>query len=338
MKIIFSSIANNERLDKYLFNIFSKYSRSYFLKLINNKLILVNNKIEKPSYKVNFKDLIEIDFIEPKKIDLTPQEIPLEVLYEDSDIIVINKPAGIVVHPSAGHYDNTIVNALLYHCKDLSSISGEIRPGIVHRLDKKTSGILIVAKNDKAHLNLSNQFKDKKIKKFYKALVFGKLKQKKGRVENFIGRHKNNRLKMSSFTNHGKLAITNFKVISYYGDFTLLDINIETGRTHQIRVHFSEMGYPIVGDDLYVNKGILNKYSKEIQNKIKELDRYFLHAYKVIFNHPVKNELIHLETELPFELKEFLSFISWNLLFYLNFSSKYSIGFSKFFQEAYNEF
>ncbi len=309
-KIVFSSITNNERLDKYLFNIFSNYSRNYFLKLINNNLILVNNKIEKPSYKIKLKDLIEIDFIEAKKINLTPQKIPLEVLYEDSDIIVINKPAGIVVHPSAGHYDNTIVNALLYHCKDLSSISGEIRPGIVHRLDKKTSGILIVAKNDKAHLNLSQQFKDKKVKKFYKALVFGKVEKKKDRIENFIGRHKNNRLKMSSFTNHGKLAITNYEVISYYDDFTLLDINIETGRTHQIRVHFSEMGYPVVGDDLYINKGILKKYKEEILNKINDLDRYFLHAYKVIFTHPVKDEQIQLETELPEELKEFLFFIT----------------------------
>lgn len=309
MKITFCSITNNERLDKYLFDIFSNYSRNFYTKLINDKKVLVNNKIQKSSYKIKNKDLIEIQITKPKKIDLSPQKIDIEILFEDKDIIIINKPAGIVVHPSAGHFDNTIVNALLYHCNDLSSISGEIRPGIVHRLDKKTSGILIVAKNDKAHIGLSNQFKEKRINKYYKALVFGKINKKKGRVENFIGRHKVNRLKMSSFTNHGKIAVTNFTVEKYINNFTLIDVNIETGRTHQIRVHFSEMGHPVVGDDLYISKGILKKYSKKILDKIDKLNRYFLHAYKMIFVHPVKNEKMQIEIDLPEELKEFLKFL-----------------------------
>ena len=311
MKVIFCSISNNERIDKYIVNIFQDLSRNFISKLINDKKILVNKKIKKSSYKVKYGDLIEIDFIEPEKIDLKPQKINIDVVYEDSDIIVINKPAGIVVHPSAGHYNNTIVNALLYHCKDLSSISGEIRPGIVHRLDKKTSGLLIVAKNNIAHLKLSEQFKDKKIKKYYKALVFGKVKNKKGRIENFIGRHKINRLKMSSFTNHGKIAITNFEVIEYYNNFTLLNINIETGRTHQIRVHFSELGHPVVGDDLYINRGVLNTIPEELITIIENMDRYFLHAYKLIFNHPVKNELIQLEIDLADDFKKFLNILKY---------------------------
>ena len=309
MKILLCSITNNERIDKYLSAIFSNYSRNFFSKLINDKKVLVNNKVQKNSYKIRKKDLIEIEFEQPKKINLTPQKIDIEILYEDSDIVVINKPSGIVVHPSAGHYDNTIVNALLYHCSDLSSISGEIRPGIVHRLDKKTSGILIVAKNDKAHIGLSNQFKEKKVKKYYKALVFGILKEREGRIENFIGRHKINRLKMSSYTNHGKIAITNFKVEKYYEFFTYIDINIETGRTHQIRVHFSEMGYPIVGDDLYINKGVLKKIPKKILTEIEKLDRYFLHAYKIIFFHPIKNKKMQIEIGLPENLKNFLNLI-----------------------------
>ncbi len=309
MKILLCSITNNERIDKYLSAIFSDYSRNFFSRLINDKKVLVNNKVQKNSYKIRKKDLIEIEFEQPKKINLTPQKIDIEILYEDSDIVVINKPSGIVVHPSAGHYDNTIVNALLYHCSDLSSISGEIRPGIVHRLDKKTSGILIVAKNDKAHIGLSNQFKEKKVKKYYKALVFGTLKEREGRIENFIGRHKINRLKMSSYTNHGKIAITNFKVEKYYEYFTYIDINIETGRTHQIRVHFSEMGHPIVGDDLYINKGVLKKIPKKILTEIEKLDRYFLHAYKIIFFHPIKNEKMQIEIGLPENLKNFLNLI-----------------------------
>ncbi len=309
MLIKFSCLAENERLDKFLADIFKNFTRSYISKLINDKKVFVNKNIKKSSYKVKKKDEITIELLPPKKIDLIPQKIDLEILYEDRFIIVINKPANIVVHPSAGHYDNTIVNALLYHCKDLSSISGEIRPGIVHRLDKKTSGILIVAKTNDAHLKLTENFKNRKIKKFYYALLYGKLPEKEGVIKNYLGRHKTNRLKMSSFTNHGKLAITHYKVIEYIDNFTLVDIQLETGRTHQIRVHFSEYGYPVVGDDLYVSKNIIKKLSNKIKIKIEELDRYFLHSYKVIFNHPITNNVMEIKTELPEELKNFITFL-----------------------------
>ncbi len=309
MKIYFSSLISNERLDKFLSSIFNKFSRSFISKLINDKKILVNNKFVKPKYKVKKNDLIEIELIQPKKIDLIPQNIPIEILYEDKHIIVINKPANIVVHPSAGHFDNTIVNALLYHCNDLSSINNKIRPGIVHRLDKKTSGILIVAKDNESHLKLTEDFKNRRVKKFYKALLYGVLSEKKGTIESLIGRDRINRIKMSSNTSHGKVAITHFKVEKYIHKFTLVDVNIETGRTHQIRVHFSEKGFPVVGEDLYINRGILNKIEKHILAKIEKLNRYFLHSYKVIFSHPITGELIQLETDLPQELKEFIEFL-----------------------------
>ncbi len=313
MKILFCAIIDKERLDKFLNSIFPKYSRSYINKLINDKKILVNNNFKKSSYKIKKKDIVEIEIVEPKKISLTPQNLPIEVLYEDSSIIVINKPANIVVHPSAGHFDKTIVNAILYHCKDLSSISGEIRPGIVHRLDKKTSGILIIAKTNEAHLKLSEDFKNKKIKKNYIALLYGKLSKKQGTIKSYIGRHKTNRLKMSSYTNSGKLAITHYKLIETIGNFSLVDIDLETGRTHQIRVHFSELGHPVVGDDLYINRSILNKYPKEILSEIEKLNRYFLHSYKIEFNHPVRNYLLRIETEIPDELKNFLNFLKSQL-------------------------
>ena len=294
--IILSSVVTNIRIDKFVSEIFD-YSRSHISKIINEGNILVNDKKIKPSYLLKKKDLVKIVITPPKSLNLEPQPIKIDIIFQDEHIAVINKPAGMVVHPSAGHYDNTLVNALLYHCKDLSGINDTLRPGIVHRLDKDTSGLIVVAKNDKAHLNLAEQFKEREIKKFYKALVHGIVKPETGRIENFIGRHKKNRLKFSSFTSSGKLAITNYKVEKYFNNMTLLDINIETGRTHQIRVHFSEKGYPLVGDTLYGNK----KLDKKVN-----INRVFLHSYKMIFKHPVLNKELSFAIELPEGLKDFL--------------------------------
>jgi len=301
MKIKFSVFEDsNERIDKFLSAIFFDFSRSYFSNLIKKEKVFLNNIIPKPGTILKKKDLIEIEFSKPKKLELKPENITLKIIYEDSDIIVINKPSGMVVHPAPGHENRTLVNALLFHCKDLSGINDVLRPGIVHRLDKDTSGLLIVAKTNKSHMKLVEMFQKREIKKYYKALVIGKVIPEKNKIESKIGRHKINRLKFSSFTNHGKIAITNYKVEKYYNNFTLLDINIETGRTHQIRVHFSEMGYPLVGDYLYGEK----KNKKSITKILMPfVNRTFLHAYKLTFNHPIKNNLLKFETDLPKELQ-----------------------------------
>jgi len=298
VNIKFCAMLNNIRIDKYLAQTL-KYSRSHISKIINEGNLLVNNKKVKSSYTVKKHDTIFITLKKPEKLNLTPQNLNIEIVYQDEFIAVVNKPANMVVHPSAGHNQNTLVNALLFHCKNLSSINDVIRPGIVHRLDKDTSGLMVIAKNNLAHLSLSEQFKNRNVKKYYKALTFGIVKPEKGRIESFIGRHKKNRLKFSSFTSSGKLAITNYSVEKYFKNFSLLDINIETGRTHQIRVHLSEKGFPLVGDSLYASKKIL----KTLPYKI---ERVFLHSYRLIFNHPETEEVLDFRIELPDELKNFL--------------------------------
>ena len=233
-------------------------------------------------------DKIEIEEEPAKEIELKAQDIPLEILYEDDDIIVVNKPKGMVVHPANGNPDGTLVNAVMAICKDsLSGIGGEIRPGIVHRLDKNTSGAIIIAKNDKAHINLSEQLKNHEINKTYIALVRGIVKENNATINMPIGRSKKDRKKMDVDKN-GKEAITHFKVLRRYKDCTLLEINIETGRTHQIRVHLSHIGYPIIGDEVYSNGK--NKWNIEGQ---------CLHAKSLDFKHPITEKEMHIEAELP---------------------------------------
>ena len=249
---------------------------------------MVNGKKEKASYKVQNGDKIEIEEEPAKEIELKAQDIPVEILYEDDDIIVVNKPKGMVVHPANGNPDGTLVNAIMSICKDsLSGIGGEIRPGIVHRLDKNTSGAIIIAKNDKAHINLSEQLKNHEIKKTYIALVRGVVKENNATINMPIGRSKKDRKKMDVDKN-GKEAITHFKVLKRYKDCTLLEINIETGRTHQIRVHLSHIGYPIIGDEVYSNGK--NKWNIEGQ---------CLHAKSLDFKHPITGKEMHIEAELP---------------------------------------
>ncbi|MDN5317827.1 MAG: rRNA synthase, partial [Thermoanaerobacterium sp.] len=237
------------RIDSFLASELD-YTRSYLKKLILNGLVKVNGSSIKPNYKLKEGDSVDVNIPEAEKIDLMPENIPLDIIYEDDDIIVINKPQGMVVHPAPGNYSGTLVNALLYHCKNLSGINGELRPGIVHRLDKDTSGVMVVAKNDKAHLDLSNQIKERTILKKYIAIVEGVIKDDEGSIEVPIGRDHAERKKMA-VTEDGRYALTLYKVLERYKNNSLIEATIKTGRTHQIRVHMSYIGHPIVGDEVY---------------------------------------------------------------------------------------
>ena len=284
-----------ERLDKAIKNQETEISRTRLQKLIEEEKVKVNGKIEKNSYIVKIGDKISIEEEEPEEIELEPQEIPLDIIYEDNDIIVINKPKGLVVHPGNGNPDHTLVNAVMAKCKgSLSGIGGKIRPGIVHRLDKDTSGLIIVAKNDKAHIGLSEQLKNKEIKKTYIALVRGNIQENEATIQMPIGRSTKDRKKMA-VTKKGKEAITHFKVLKRYGKYTLLEVKIETGRTHQIRVHMAEIGHPVVGDMVYSNGK--NEFGIEGQ---------MLHAKQLEFKHPITQKEIKLIAPLPKYFEEIL--------------------------------
>ncbi len=285
-----------KRIDSFIPMVQEDISRSMVQKLIEQKNIKVNGKETKHSYKLKLNDEIEIFVPEAKEINLKAQDIPLNVIYEDNDIIVINKPKGMVVHPANGNPDGTLVNAVMNKCKDsLSGIGGEIRPGIVHRLDKDTSGAIIVAKNDKAHIALSEQLKNHEVKKTYLALVRGIIKENEATINMPIARSKKDRKKMD-VDKDGKEAITHFKVLERYKNkYTLLQINLETGRTHQIRVHLSHIGYPIIGDEVYSN----GKNEWNVSGQC-------LHAWKLEFIHPITGEKISLEAEIPEYLKNII--------------------------------
>jgi 23S rRNA pseudouridine1911/1915/1917 synthase len=264
-------------------------------RLLDEEKILVNGKKQKASYKVQENDAITVEEEKPKEIELKAQDIPIEVIYEDSDIIVVNKPKGLVVHPANGNLDSTLVNAIMAICKgSLSGIGGEIRPGIVHRLDKDTSGVLVVAKNDKAHINLSEQIKNHEVKKTYIALVRGIVKENEATINMPIGRSTKDRKKMA-VVRDGKNAITHFKVIKRYKKYTLLEVNIETGRTHQIRVHLSHIGYPIVGDYTYSN----GKNDFDVVGQC-------LHAKSLKFKHPITGKEMECIAELPDYFKKII--------------------------------
>jgi pseudouridine synthase, rluA family len=293
--VIVNENDKGKRLDIYIAENFNELSRTMIKKLIESNNILVNDKSEKVSYKVQANDNISIDVPEAKETKLKAQEIPLDIIYEDSDIIVVNKPKGMVVHPANGNPDGTLVNAILSICKNsLSGIGGELRPGIVHRLDKDTSGLIIVAKNDKAHINMSEQIKERNVKKTYIALVRGNVPEEEATINMPIGRSTKDRKKMA-VTKNGKQAITHFKVLKRYSKYTLLEIKIETGRTHQIRVHMAEIGYPVVGDAVYSNGK--NEFGIEGQ---------MLHAYKLEFMHPITNKHMELTAPLPQYFEEIL--------------------------------
>ena len=277
-----------KRLDSYIASQDSEITRTSAQRLIEEGNILVNGKKQKVSYKVCENDIVTVEVPEPKEIELKAQDIPIEIIYEDKDIIVVNKPKGMVVHPANGNPDGTLVNALMSICKDsLSGIGGEIRPGIVHRIDKDTSGLLIVAKNDMAHVAMSEQIKNHEVKKTYIALVRGVIKENEATIDMPIGRSNTDRKKMA-VTKNGKNAVTHIKVLERFDKYTLLEVNIETGRTHQIRVHLSYIGYPIVGDYTYSN-------GKNEFNIVGQC----LHAKSLEFKHPITHKQMKLEAQLP---------------------------------------
>lgn len=277
-----------KRLDIYISNQNNDLTRTAVQRLIEQEKILVNGKKRKVAYKVTEGDIVIIEETEAQMIELKAQEIPIDIIYEDSDIIVVNKPKGMVVHPANGNPDGTLVNAIMAICKDsLSGIGGEIRPGIVHRLDKDTSGLLIVAKNDKAHVNMSEQIKNHEVKKTYIALVRGIVKENEATIDMPIARSRSDRKKMAVDKN-GRNAVTHIKVLKRYDKYTLLEINIETGRTHQIRVHLSHIGYPIIGDYIYSNG----------KNEFGVVGQC-LHAKCLEFKHPVTGKEMKLEAPLP---------------------------------------
>jgi len=285
------------RLDAYLSKKNKDISRTSIQRLIEEGNILVNNNQIKASYKVNENDVITVNIPEAKEIELKAEKIDIDIIYEDNDIIVINKPKGLVVHPANGNPDGTLVNALIEICKDsLSGIGGEIRPGIVHRLDKDTSGILVVAKNDKAHINLSEQIKKRQMEKIYIALVRGNVKESQATINMPIGRSNGDRKKMA-VTKNGKEAITHFKVLERYeknnNKYSLLEIKIDTGRTHQIRVHLAQIGYPVIGDYIYSNG----------KNEFGIIGQC-LHSKSLKFIHPITEKEMYLEAELPKYFKE----------------------------------
>lgn len=287
---------NNERLDSYISKSNLDLSRSMVQKLIKENRVFVNGKNEKESYKIKVNDNITIQIEEPKSSKLEAQDIPLNIIYEDNDIIVINKPKGMVVHPGNGNPDNTLVNAVLAHCKgSLSGIGGEIRPGIVHRIDKDTSGLIIVAKNDKSHINLSEQIKNHEVTKIYTALVKGNISEDEATIDMPIGRDKKDRKKMS-VTRDGKEAVSHIKVVKRYGNYTLIRVKIDTGRTHQIRVHMAKIGHPVVGDEVYSSGK--NEFGVKGQ---------MLHSTILKFKHPISGKEIMLEAPLPRYFEDVLS-------------------------------
>ena len=292
---IVSQEEKGKRLDTYIPSVDTDITRTSAQRLIEDGNILVNGKNAKVSYKIQENDKISVEIPEPKQIELKAQNIPIEIIYEDSDIIVVNKPKGMVVHPANGNPDGTLVNAIMAICKDsLSGIGGEIRPGIVHRIDKDTSGLLIVAKNDNAHVKMSEQIKNHEVKKTYIALVRGVFKENEATIDMPIGRSTSDRKKMSVNKN-GKNAITHIKVLKRFDKYTLLKVNIETGRTHQIRVHLSHIGYPIVGDYTYSNG----------KNEFDVIGQC-LHAQKLEFKHPITQKDMCLEAELTQYFKDIL--------------------------------
>lgn len=288
MKIVVNE--DNIRIDKYLSEN-TEYSRSYIEKLIDEKCVLVNGKEVKASYKVCLNDEIEINDTLKKESDIKPVKMQLNIVYEDDDLMIINKPSGLVVHPGAGNYDNTLVNGLLNYTNNLSSVN-DVRPGIVHRLDKDTSGLMVVAKNNKCHELLSEMFKNHEVKRTYYALVCGVVPYNKGTVDVPLKKDETKFDRVCA-SEDGKKAITHFTVLKRYNDYTLLSLNLETGRTHQIRVHLSYIGHPLIGDTLYGNNS-------------KYISRQALHAYKVEFIHPITNKLTQFTSDVP---KDFVSFI-----------------------------
>jgi 23S rRNA pseudouridine1911/1915/1917 synthase len=292
---------NEDRIDVFLSNVYKDASRTYIQKLIKEGNITVNGKIcSKSSYKLKEDDEIDLNVPDPLPLEILPEDIPLDIIYEDDDFLIVNKPKGMVVHPACGHLDGTLVNALLFHCKDaLSGINGILRPGIVHRIDKDTSGSLIICKNDFAHRNIADQLKIHSIKRVYWGIINGRLKESEGKVDIYIDRDKNDRKKMGVCDSlHGKKSITHYKVLKEFDGYSLVEFTLETGRTHQIRVSMAYLNHPILGDTVYGSPK--NKFGVEGQ---------VLHAKTIGFMHPTKNEYVEFDAPLNPEFARLLKIL-----------------------------
>ena len=284
------------RLDKYLSEQFPEQTRSYLQKLIKEGQVRVNGKSVKSGYQLSIGDEVSVSIPEPRELDVEPQKMDLDIIYEDEDVILVNKPKGMVVHPAPGHTSDTLVNGLLYYCKDhLSGINGVARPGIVHRIDRDTTGILIVCKNDMSHNSIAAQLKEHSINRRYRALVHGNIKEDQGTVEGPIGRHPVDRKKMAINERNGKPAVTHYTVLERFGNYTLIECKLETGRTHQIRVHMTSIGHPLVGDEVY----------GPVKAPFK-LQGQCLHAMVLGFVHPRTGEYMEFLAELPVYFEELL--------------------------------
>ena len=288
-KLFFTIEKGGERIDKYLSEQLEDMTRSHIQKLIKENMVRVNGMAVKSNFKLSASDQIEVEIPELKEPDILPENIPLDILYEDQDILVVNKPKGMVVHPAPGHYTGTLVNAIMYHCKDnLSGINGVMRPGIVHRIDMDTTGSLLICKNDRAHRALAEQLKEHSITRKYHAIVHGRLKEDEGTIDKPIGRHPIDRKKMSVHCTNGREAITHYRVLKRFQQFTYIECQLETGRTHQIRVHMSSIGHPILGDQVYGPA----KCPYKLQGQT-------LHAKILGITHPTTGEYMEFDAPLP---------------------------------------
>lgn len=296
---------SGKRLDAFVASVTSRFSRSFAAKLICQGNILVQGRIKKPGYRLKTDEKIYIHIPSPEQNLLIPDPAQIDILFEDEHIILINKQPDLVVHPAPGHYSKTLVNRLLYHCPDIEGVGDELRPGIVHRLDKDTSGIIIIAKNNFSHINLSAQFKCRKVKKEYLALVYGDVKAKSGIISKAIGRHPVDRKKMSTASRHGKLAVSLWKIKERYHGFTLLQLSLKTGRTHQVRVHCASIGHPVVGDTLYYRRGAV-KHLLIGKEFIKSVKRQMLHAWRIKFKHPASGKDIFFEAPIPDDMEKLI--------------------------------
>ena len=311
-KLSFPEERPTERLDTYICECLPEISRSQLKKLIDNKQILLNGTPVKASLKLKGGESILVNLPEPEPIEAIPEDIPLDILYEDQDLIVINKPAGMVVHPAAGHSQGTLVNALLHHCDDLAGIGGELRPGIVHRIDKDTSGVLVATKNDQSHQHLAEQFKQHSIDRHYLALIHGCPDQDSGTIDQPLGRHPLQRKKMSGKARNAKRAVTHWKVLKRYpGErLSLIELKLETGRTHQIRVHFAEMNLPLVADPLYGSKSKLAAIKDpKLKKLIAQLPGQALHAQSLGFIHPRTGKHLEFSCKMPDTLSHIINYL-----------------------------